>query len=350
MMATRPLGQSGLRVSELGFGAASLGNLYTPITDGAAHDAIEAALAAGLTYIDTAPFYGFGLSERRVGDALRHRPDTIVSSKVGRILDPDPSVRDDRERFGFRSSMPFAPRFNYSYDAVMRSLEASLHRMGRARIDILYVHDIGAMTHGDAAPTRWCELTKGGGLRALEELRDGGVIGAFGIGVNEIPVCLDVMAETRLDAILLAGRYTLLEQGALDALFPACAAAGTAIVLGGPYNSGILATGTRRGGTIHYDYGPAPEPVIARVAAIEAVAERHGVPLPAAALQFVLAHPLVASVIPGLGSAARVRDTVALRRAPIPAAFWAELQHEGLLRADAPIPSPSPNDKDKATL
>jgi len=181
-------------------------------------------------------------------------------------------------------------------------------------------------------------LTSGGGLKALERLRDEGSIAGFGIGVNEIAVCLDVMQQARLDAILLAGRYTLLEQDALDTLFPACAAAGTSIVIGGPYNSGILATGTRREGVVHYDYGPAPEPVLARVRAIEAIAERHDVRLAAAALAFVLAHPQVASVIPGIGSAARVTQTVDLYHETIPGAFWDDLRAAGLVRADAPVP------------
>jgi D-threo-aldose 1-dehydrogenase len=173
----------------------------------------------------------------------------------------------------------------------------------------------------------------------LEELRSGGAIGGFGVGVNEIPVCLDVMGEARLDCILLAGRYTLLEQDALDTLFPACEAAGTSIVVGGPYNSGILVTGTKGGGVLHYDYGPAPAEIVARVAAIEDVAARYAVKLPAAALQFVLAHPLVASVIPGQARPEHVRDAVALAEAPIPSAFWAELRAGGLLRADAPVPA-----------
>ncbi len=335
---TRRLGTSAICVSELGFGAAALGNLYQPVTDDDARATVDAALAAGLCYVDTAPFYGLGLSERRVGDALRETGhDVVLSSKVGRLLMPDASVRSDAERHGFRSAMPFAPVYDYSYDGVMRSWEASLQRLGLARIDILYVHDIGRRTHGDDRARTFAQLA-GGGVRALEELRGGGAVGAFGIGVNEIDVCLHVMAEVRLDAILLAGRYTLLEQGALDALLPTCKAAGTSIVIGGPYNSGILATGTRAG-TPHYDYAPAPPEVVARVAAIEAVAARHNVALAAAALQFPLAHPCVASVIPGLGHPGRVADTVALYDAHIATAFWRELQTEGLLRVDAPIPA-----------
>lgn len=334
----RPIGQTGLSVPELGFGAAALGNLYHPVPDADARAALDAALAAGLRYVDTAPHYGRGLSERRVGDALRLQADTVISTKVGRLMEPDASITDDRERDGFRSPMPFRMRYDYSYDGILRSHEHSLQRLGVGHVDLLYVHDIGRYTHGDAADGYWQQLTSGGGLKALERLRDEGSITGFGVGVNEIAVCLDVMREARLDAILLAGRYTLLEQDALDTLFPACAAAGTSIVIGGPYNSGILATGTKGPGTIHYDYAPAPAPVLARARAIEAVADRHGVPLPAAALAFVLAHPLVASVIPGIGSAARVADTVALYRSRIPTEFWDALRSEGLLRLDAPVP------------
>lgn len=338
VISQRAIGRTGLSVPELGFGAASLGNLYHPVADADARAAIDAALAAGLRYVDTAPHYGRGLSERRVGDALRLQPDVVISTKVGRLMDPAPSITDDRECDGFCSPMPFRMRYDYSHDGILRSHEHSLQRLGMASIGLLYVHDIGRYTHGDAADGYWQQLTAGGGLKALQRLRDEGAIAGFGVGVNEIQVCLDVMQEARLDAILLAGRYTLLEQDALDALFPACEAAGTSIVIGGPYNSGILATGTKRGGTIHYDYGPAPEAVVERVRGIEAIAERHQVRLPAAALAFVLAHPLVASVIPGIGSADRVTQTVDLYRETIPEAFWQELRAAALVRVDAPLP------------
>lgn len=340
MIPRRRIGTTDVAVSALGFGAGALGNLYEPVADDVARAALDAALAVGVDYVDTAPFYGFGLSERRVGDGVRHR-GAVVSTKVGRLLTPDARVRDDAPRHGFRSAMPFAPVYAYDYDAVMRSWEASLQRLGVARIDILYVHDIGRMTHGEDHQRTFSQLVAGGGLRALEELRDDGAIGAFGIGVNEIEICFDVMAEARLDAILLAGRYTLLEQTALDGLLPLCGAAGTSIVVGAPYNSGILATGTGVAAP-HYDYAPASPAVIARVMRIEAVAARHRVPLAAAALQFALAHPLVASVIPGLATPARVAETIALYDTPIPADFWAELIAEGSLRADAPVPVDEP--------
>ena len=330
---------AGLKVTELGFGTAPLGNLFRPLPDSLARETLTAAEKAGFGYYDTAPFYGFGLSERRLGDALRARSGIVLSTKVGRLLNPVPGPVDENQlRHGYATPMPFEPVFDYSYDAVMRSYEESLQRLGLSRIDILYIHDIGRLTHGDANQARMAELTKGGGLKALEELRTAKAISGFGMGVNEVPACLEVMAHARLDVILLAGRYTLLEQTPLDDLFPRCAAAGTAIVVGGPYNSGILAVGSKTAAPLYYDYEPAPSHVVEKVRRIEAVCDRHGVPLAAAALQFPLAHPLVASVIPGVDSPQRVDQTVALYRRAIPAALWQELRHQELLQPDAPLP------------
>ena len=334
----RDLGRTGLKVTELGFGTAPLGNLFRPLADETARATLAAARAAGFGYWDTAPFYGFGLSERRLGDALRGS-DHVLSTKVGRVLNPVAGPIDaNTPRHGYATPMPFEPVYDYSYDAVMRSFEESLQRLGLARIDLLYIHDIGRMTHGDENPFRMAELTSGGGLRALEELRSSGAIAGFGMGVNEIAACLDVMDHARLDVILLAGRYTLLEQNALDELFPRCVEAGTAIVVGGPYNSGILALGTKMGAPLYYNYEPAPAQIIDKVRRIEMVCDGHGVPLAAAALQFPLAHPLVASVIPGLDSSERVQQTVALYRHEIPAALWQDLKSQNLLREDAPVP------------
>ena len=334
----RPLGHTGLSVTELGFGAAPLGNLFRPLADSDARATLAAAEKAGFGYYDTAPFYGFGLSERRLGDALRGR-SIVLSTKVGQLLKPVAGPIDEAvPRHGYATPMPFEPLYDYSHDGVMRSFEQSLQRLGLSRIDILYIHDIGRLTHGAASTARMAELTSGGGLKALEGLRAAKVIGGFGMGVNEIPACLEVMDHARLDVILLAGRYTLLEQNALDDLFPRCAAAGTAIVVGGAYNSGILAVGTKTDAPLYYDYEPAPEAIIAKVRAVEAVCDRHGVPLAAAALQFPLAHNLVASVIPGLDSPARVEQTLALHRHTIPAALWRDLQAGNLLRPDAPTP------------
>ncbi|WP_404336961.1 aldo/keto reductase [Sphingomonas sp. MMS12-HWE2-04] len=337
-IATRPLGRTGLAVPEIGFGAAPLGNLYRAVPDGEARAALDAALDAGLRYVDTAPHYGFGLSERRVGDAVRGH-DVIVSTKVGRLLRPVRTPFDaNEERHGFRSPMPFEPVFDYSHDGVLRSYEDSLQRLGRARIDVAYVHDIGRLTHGDQHGERLGQLVEGGGFAALRRLKDEGAIGALGIGVNEIAICLELMERVELDVILLAGRYTLLEQEALDQLFPRCAAAGTSIVIGGPYNSGILA-GDTLAPSPHYNYAPAPAPVVERAERIAAICAANKVSLGAAALQFALAHPQVASVIPGLASAAQVEETVRRARLPIPPALWAELKAEGLLRPDAPIPT-----------
>jgi D-threo-aldose 1-dehydrogenase len=334
------LGRTKLSVTELGFGTAPLGNLFRPLGDEVARATLAAAEEASFGYYDTAPFYGFGLSERRLGDALRHRKDIVLSTKVGRLLNPVIGPVDQTVvRHGYATPMPFEPVYDYSYDAVMRSFEESLQRLGLSRIDILYIHDIGRLTHGDANAARMDELTKGGGLRALEELRAGGAISGFGMGVNEVAACLEVMEHARLDVILLAGRYTLLEQTPLDDLFPACEAAGTAIVVGGPYNSGILAVGARSGAPLYYNYEPAPRQIVEKVRRIESVCDRHRVPLAAAALQFPLAHRLVASVIPGLDSPARVEQTLALYRHAIPAALWQELRRESLVRQDAPIPA-----------
>lgn len=340
MIPLRELGTTGLKVTELGFGSAPLGNLFRPLADETAQATLAAAETAGFGYYDTAPFYGFGLSERRLGDALRTRKDIVVSTKVGRLLKPVRGPVDQATvRHGYATPMPFEPVYDYSYDAVMRSYEASLQRLGLSRIDILYIHDIGRLTHGGQNAAHMAELTRGGGLKALEELREGGAIAGFGMGVNEVEACLEVMEHARLDVILLAGRYTLLEQTPLDELFVLCEKVGTAIVIGGPYNSGILAVGTKTRAPLYYNYEPAPAQVVDRVRRIEAVCDRHGVPLAAAALQFPLAHKLVASVIPGLDSPERVSQTIALYRHEIPPVLWQDLVQEGLVRADAPLPN-----------
>jgi D-threo-aldose 1-dehydrogenase len=331
---TRLVGGTGLRLPVLGLGAAPLGNLYRPIGDGPARETLRTAFEAGLVYADTAPYYGFGLSEIRVGEALRDFPDVIVSTKIGRLLVPAAPGEPGRERHGFHSPMPFEPRFDYSRDGVLRSHEASLMRLGVDRIHILYVHDIGRATHGAEHPRRMGQLIQGGGWQALRELREAGAVSAIGIGVNEVEIGLELIERVPLDIVLLAGRYTLLEQPALDALLPLCLDRGVGVVIGGPYNSGILAGGAM----VHYDYAPAPEAVRERAVSLSRVCARHGIGLGAAALQFVLAHPAVASVIPGLASPGEVRETLARAAVPIPAALWDELKQEGLLHPDAPTP------------
>jgi D-threo-aldose 1-dehydrogenase len=312
--------------------------LYERISEKDAGATLVSAIEQGLTYIDTAPYYGFGLSERRVGDAVRERSGIVISTKVGRLLTPDGSGKAQAERNGFRSPMPFRPLFDYSYSGILRSHEDSLQRLGLARVDILYVHDIGKLTHGAADAAHFDSLTRGGGLRALEQLRSAGTIRAFGVGVNEIDACHRVMDHAALDVILLAGRYTLLEQGALSSLLPRCRKSGTAVVIGGPYNSGILATGVKRAGALHHDYNPAAAHIVQRVQGIEEICDRFGVPLAAAALQFPLAHPAVASVIPGLDHPRRVTQAVEWSRTRIPAELWIALRSAGLIDEAAPVP------------
>jgi D-threo-aldose 1-dehydrogenase len=338
MIPKREIRRTGLPLSILGLGAASVGNLYRPVSESEARTTLAAALDAGLTYVDTAPRYGHGLSERRVGDLVRGREDVVLSTKVGRLLTPDASLKGDGERYGFRSPMPFEQVYDYSHDGIMRSYEDSLQRLGLARVDILYVHDIGPMTHGDDDARTFAQLTTGGGFRALERLREAGAINAFGLGVNEWQVCLRAMEHVDLDVVLLAGRYTLLEQTALETFLPAALARQVSVVIGGAYNSGILATGVKGDGPHYYDYGQAPPAVVERVRRLEALSDRHGIPLAAAALQFCLAHPAVISVIPGLGSVARVRRTLELHDTAIPADFWRELRAENLVDARAVLP------------
>ncbi len=324
----------------LGLGCASLWNLYHAIGEDDARATVDAAWDVGMRYFDTAPYYGLGLSERRLGDALRDKPRAQyrLSTKVGRLLDPDSQPDLAVERHGFVTSMPFKVRYDYSYDGVMRSWEASLQRLGLARVDILLVHDIGEVVHGTENARHFADLADSG-YRALEELRRNGDIAAIGLGVNEWEVCAQAMTIGQFDCFLLAGRYTLLEQEPLHAFLPQCQSHGASIILGGVYNSGILATGTRQGGAMHYNYEPAPSQIIERVARIEAVCNGHDVTLAAAALQFPLAHPAVASVIPGLDSARHVEQTVELWRETIPDAFWQQLKDEGLLDRGAPVPA-----------
>jgi D-threo-aldose 1-dehydrogenase len=275
------------------------------------------------------------LSEHRIGAALRHRrrDDFVLATKVGRLLRPDPAADGGL----YRKILPFATAYDYSYDGVLRSIEDSLQRLGLARIDIVHIHDVDVWTHGSQAAmdARFAEVMNGG-YRALLRLREEKAIGAIGVGVNEWQACQRFAAEGDFDCFLLAGRYTLLEQAPLDSFLPLCAARDIAVIIGGPFNTGILATGAMEGAT--YDYQPAPAEVMARVRRIEAICRGHGVALASAALQFPLHHPAVSSVIPGARSAAEIAANVATFDAPIPPALWAELKQAGLLRADAPTP------------
>jgi D-threo-aldose 1-dehydrogenase len=298
--------------------------------------AVAAAYDAGLRYFDTAPLYGHGLSERRMGEGLRRRPREtfVLSTKVGRRLEPR---APDAVRGGAYVELPpYQPVFDYSGDGVRRSVEESLARLGLARVDVLYIHDVDRWTHGDDQPRRYREALVGA-YPALDRLRREGRVRAIGVGVNEWEVCEAWARDADVDLFLLAGRYTLLEQGALETFLPLCERRGIGVVIGGPFNSGILATGPEPGAT--YDYRPAPAKILERVDRLARVCRAHGVPLAAAALQFPLAHPAVASVIPGARSAAEVTRNLALLAHRIPAGLWPDLKAEGLLRPDAPTPA-----------
>ncbi|MCX5493321.1 aldo/keto reductase [Kaistia dalseonensis] len=331
-MATRPLGRTGLDVTALSFGGASIGNLYQAVTNQAAHETLQAAWDAGIRFFDTAPRYGHGLSERRLGDFLRDKPrdSYVLSTKVGRILTPlRGRVMGD---YGFVDVLPFEQEYDYSYDGIMRSHEASLHRLGLDRIDVLYMHDIGTDTHGEAQNAEYEPVAFSGGLKAMQELRAAGDVKAIGLGVNEVEVCLRALDHADLDAFLLAGRFTLLEQEAARPLIAACLARGASLVIGGVFNSGILATGPVPGA--HYNYAEPPAEIVERVRRLQAVCARHDVPLAAAAQRFPLSNPAVASVLLGVSNKRNLDRNLASMDVVIPDALWADLVAEGLLAAD----------------
>ena len=327
----RPIARTGLEITTLGLGCASLAGIFSPVPEAQARATIFRAHDLGITYFYTAPQYAFGRSEHLVGDALRpYREDIVLSSKVGRLLRPFSGQRP--EGFPWPDALPFDQHYDYSYDGIMRSVEDSLQRLGLNRIDILYVHDIGTATHGiEANKPYWTQLASGG-YRALRELRDGGTVSAIGLGVNEWEVCMDAFALGDWDVFLLAGRYTLLEQTALEPFMSTCVARGASVVVGGPFNSGILVGGST------FNYGKAPEAVIARVKRLETVCGAFGVPLPAAALQFPLTHPAVCNVLPGPRSPAELDQIMAWWNMPIPDGLWTALADEGLLAPGTPVP------------
>ncbi|MFD7731923.1 aldo/keto reductase [Kitasatospora phosalacinea] len=323
-MTARTLGRSGVSVSPLSFGAAAIGNLFTAVDDEQAEQAVHTAFACGYRHFDTAPHYGLGLSERRLGAALRHHPRHAytLASKVGRLLVPDGRPGSDGE-----FAVPATHRrvWDFSADGVRRSLEASLERLGTDRIDLVHLHD----------PDDHAEQALREAYPALERLRAEGVIGAIGIGMNQAALPARFVRDTDIDAVLLAGRHTLLDRTGLDELLPLAAERGVSVINAGVFNSGLLAD-PRPGA--HYDYTPAPPEVLARALALQEVCARHGVPLRAAALHYAAAHPAVATVLVGVRSPEQARDSAEMLRRPVPAALWAELGAAGLLPADAPTP------------
>lgn len=327
-----------LHFTELGFGGAPLGNLFRPMTEKEARVMLEAVWASGCRYFDTAPLYGLGLSETRLNGLLRPKPRSsfLISTKVGRLLDRcKPQERSRRNAFFETPSR--RERFDYSYDGVMRSLEFSLERLGLDQVDIVFGHDVDVFTHGsrEAADARIKEFM-GGGYRALEALRASGDIKAIGAGVNESEIAEKLARAGDFDLILLAGRYTLLEQGSLTSFLPLCEERNIGVVIGGPFNSGILATGVKA--DAHYNYGPAPEEIKDRVRRLQQVCKSFKVSLAEAALRFPLGHPSVVSVIAGPQRASEVNRNAAMMSAKPPAALWRALKAEKLIREDAPSP------------
>ena len=328
-MDKRRVGQTKLEIDSLGLGGAPLGGNFVDLGYAQAEELIQAAKNIGIGYFDTAPWYGFGRSERVMGDVLRGS-EYILSDKVGRLLAPGP-VKNPAD-FGMVDPLPFNVVYDYSYDGIMRAYEDNLQRLGLDRIDILLVHDIGEFQHGQDHVKHFKSL-ESGGYRAMDELRTAGLIKAIGLGVNENKVCMDALAIGDWDVFLLAGRYTLLEQTAVDTLFPACRKAGTSIICGGPFNSGVLV------GRDTWNYAKAPKDVIDKARALGVVADEFGIPLPAAALQFPLGDEIVCSVIPGPRDKGELEQIVTWFKTPIPIEFWATLKAKNLMEPSATIPS-----------
>jgi D-threo-aldose 1-dehydrogenase len=340
VLPKRPIGKTKLEVTTLGLGGAPMGGFRATISDAEAAAIVETAWQDGVRYYDTSPFYGYGRSELRMGAALREKPrdEYVLSTKVGRILHPLKPGEKKPADFRENGLPGFSPEFDYSYDGVMRSLEHSHLRLGLAKIDIALIHDVDFWTIKDRdVLNQRFKTVMDSGYRALEELRKAGVIGAIGVGINESDTSLRFIQAGDFDCMLLAGRYTLLEQGGLEAFLPECVKRNVSVILGGPYNSGILTGGVKAGAT--HDYVPAATPLIEKAQKIEAVCKRHGVELGAAAMQFPLFHPAVAAVIPGALAVREVKENVARIGTKIPSDLWSELKREKLLDPSAPTPN-----------
>ncbi|WP_182086194.1 aldo/keto reductase [Aureimonas sp. ME7] len=333
----RRLKRAGIELTALGMGTAPLGGLYAPVALADAQDALRAAWDAGIRHFDTAPMYGLGRCEHLTGALLREKDPQgfTVSTKVGRLmsferpgrtLPPEPPKNEFDS--GWHNGLSFREVFDYSYDAILRSYDDSRQRTGLSKLDILFVHDIGRVTHGDLHEHHWNALTRGGGFRALQELKAAGLIAGFGLGVNETQVIVDALGETDLDVCLLAGRYTLLDGGAAESFLPLALEREVALVIGGVFNSGILASAS---GRRKYNYVDAPAEIVEKAEKLEAVCAAHGVPLPAAAIQFPYRHPATANVVIGAKTAAQVRQNVEWFEQDIPEALWGDLEAQGLI-------------------
>ncbi len=318
-------------VTVMGLGCAQMGNLYRVTPYEESKGAFDTAWEHGIRYFDTAPFYGYTRSERRLGTMVteHERSDYTLSTKVGRVMMPDDTVGAEED--AYVAPLPFRPVYDYSYDGILRSFEASQQRLGILKPDILYIHDIGTVTHGDRHAHYWDQLTSGGGFKALAKLRDEGSTGAVGLGVNEWEVVRDALEIFDIDVAMLAGRYTLLEQDSLT-FMDTCAARGVAIVAAGAFNSGILA-GNRK-----FNYADAPSDILAKVDALHDACDEMGVSLQAAALQFPLAHPACVTVVSGARNAAQLSSNIEWFEQDIPAEFWSDLEKRGLIAEGAPVP------------
>ena len=335
----RSLSRAGIEVTALGMGTAPLGGLYAPVPLADARGALQAAWDAGIRHFDTAPMYGLGRSEHLTGELLREEDPSsfTISTKVGRLMSFDRPGRQlplegPKNEFdsGWNNGLSFREVFDYSYDAILRSYDDSRQRTGCPKLDLLFVHDIGRVTHGDLHEHHWNALTKGGGFRALEELRAAKLIAGFGLGVNETQAILDAMEETDLDVCLLAGRYTMLDGSATETLLPKALERDVALVVGGVFNSGILASSS---GRKKFNYVDAPAEIVAKADALRAVCEEFGVALPAAAIQFPMRHPATANVVIGAKTATQVNQNVAWFEQTIPDELWTALEHKGLIPA-----------------
>lgn len=336
-LARRQLGSSNLTVTQLGVGTAPIGDLYQRVPEGDAQQMLSAGFDLGLNLFDTSPLYGSGLAEHRTGGLLRTkaRESFVLSTKVGRWYR---AAKGPADHGNWAGGLEFNAVLDYSYDGAMRSFEQSLLRLGLGSIDVLLIHDVDVHTHGSREACDRCfDQAMEGAYRALSELRRNGDVKGIGVGVNEADMCARFARAGDFDCMLLAGRYTLLEQGALDEFLPLCEAKNIGVMAGGTFNSGILASGARPGAK--YNYSDAPLHVRERVARLDAVCSAHRVPLAAAAIQFPLGHPKVSSVVIGAISPQEIRQNYELMNLPIPAALWRDLRSEGLLRSDAPLPS-----------
>jgi D-threo-aldose 1-dehydrogenase len=333
--ASIAIGRGGLAVSRLGVGTLPFGVPVTAVGDAPAVAATRAALAANLRYFDTAPLYGTGLAEHRLGQALRAvgRANVVISTKVGRLLRPRRHAAQAPPPAP--PARPFEVEYDYSRDGALRSIEDSLQRLDTDRIDIALIHDVNRQWQGERLEARYREAMDGA-YRALADLRSAGVIRAIGVGVNDWEILLRFAGDGEFDCFMLAGRYTLLDHSALERFLPECERRRIAVLLAAPFNSGILATGAQPGATFFYTQ--AAPAVLARTRALEAVCARHRVPLAAAALQFPLAHPAVACVVAGMRDARDVAANVEHCGRPIPPALWRELKDAGLIAAAAPVP------------